>query len=587
MYHKLYHNLFKTHFRILFLLFAFMSGVLIACIRHSPHTPDSEFLAFTNRLFREELESSTISLHYTVSDPASFNIHNYPITLGSISSQSNETQVVELLTELHTIRRESLTPENQLTYDILDFHLQAQKSLCAYPLLWEPLSPTLGVQAQLPILLAEYTFRNKQDFLDYFALLEKIPSYFQQILAFEQEKSMAGLFMNDTSAQRIIDQCSAFLSPSEENYLVSVFQEALASCTFLSDKEQKDFQQIQLKKIQDCVLPAYQSLSQGLTKLLGSGKNPYGLYYYPQGAAYYESLLQSSVGIDTSIETIVQRLHTQLNEDYLQIRRLLTVDPQLPHKYHDLSSQMKELSTPQEMLEDLRKQIRYEFPPLENATYTVNYVCEELSPYLSPAFYLTPPIDTGQPNIIYLNPKDETDPLNLYATLAHEGFPGHMYQTLYFASTNPNPVRYLFENSGYIEGWATYIESYAYEYAPTDHNTGRYAALNRSFYLCLYSLLDIYIHYYGWTTEEVSSYLNTIGITDSQSQKEIYQILLEDPGNYLKYGLGALMICDIKESVQKDLGSNFDSAAFHKALLQIGPAPFPVIKKYLNYFLQK
>lgn len=582
----MYHILSKNRFPFLLFFAAFLLGILIAHTRHRHHSPDQEFLAFTAQVFQEELQGNTLSLHYTVSDPSSYGIHNYPITLGNVSSQSWEPALSNLQEQLHRFPRESLSLQNQLTYDIMEFTLESQRALSAHPLLQEPLSPTLGIQAQLPILLAEYTFRNKQDYLDYFALLEKVPSYFQQILAFEQEKAKAGLFMKDTTAQRIIEQCSSFLS-SKENYLVTVFQEALDSSTFLSEKERNDFQKTQHQKIRDFVIPAYQMLSQGLSDLMGRGKNPWGLFYYPQGADYYLSYLHASVGTDLPMDAIVERLHNQLNEDYLQIRRLLTVDKELPDKFHSLASQMDGCTSPQEMLEDLRKQIRYDFPSLENVTYTVNYVCDALSPYLSPAFYLTPPIDTGQPNIIYLNPLEQTDPLSLYTTLAHEGFPGHMYQTLYFASTDPDPIRVLFANSGYIEGWATYIESYAYEYAPTDHNTGRYAALNRSFYLSLYSLLDIYIHYYGWTAEEVSSYLTALGITDPEIWEEIYQILLEDPGNYLKYSLGAIMISDLKQSLQEDLGSSYSTMDFHKALLQIGPAPFPIIEQYIKSFLQK
>lgn len=583
----MYYKFHKKQFVILLFLCAFFLGVLIACLKHQRHLEDAKFLAFTGQLFQDEVSSNTLTLHYTLSEPASYGIHKYPITLGTVSSLSGKKQLLLALEKLCEINRESLSFENQLTYDILHFNFQSYLRLSPYQMLEEPLSPTLGIQAQLPVLLAEYTFNTRQDLKDYLALLDLIPSYFQQILIFEQEKSAAGLFMNDTCARRIIEQCRSFADSANENCLLSSFDEKIASCTFLSPKEKNSYQKRHLQQVLNTLLPAYDALADGLSSLLGSGQNSYGLYYYPQGASYYLSSIQASVGISDSMETIVNRLHKQLNEDYLHIRRLMTVDPALPEKCRQFSSQKEFFSDSQKMLQDLQQKSSYDFPALEKLSYTVKYVPEALAPYLSPAFYFIPPIDTGEPNSIYINQHEKMDELSLYTTLAHEGIPGHMYQTLYFSSSNPNPIRMLYANSGFVEGWATYVEQYAYQYASADYNIGQYAALNRSFFLTLYSLLDIYIHYYGWKYDEVSTYLNTLGITDTLNQADIYQILLENPGNYLKYCLGAVKIRDLKESVQKELGNAFDQTAFHKALLQIGPAPFPVIKTYIHVFLQK
>ena len=51
--------------------------------------------------------------------------------------------------------------------------------------------------------------------------------------------------------------------------------------------------------------------------------------------------------------------------------------------------------------------------------------------FLSPAFYLTPPLDTGSPNVIYINRATSHSNLELFTTLSHEGFPGHLYQTVF------------------------------------------------------------------------------------------------------------------------------------------------------------
>lgn len=124
------------------------------------------------------------------------------------------------------------------------------------------------------------------------------------------------------------------------------------------------------------------------------------------------------------------------------------------------------------------------------------YVHKSMEDFLSPAFYLTPPLDTGSPNVIYINRANSHSNLELFTTLSHEGFPGHLYQTVFFGRTQPADIRYLITSGGYVEGWATYVESYGYQYAAsllTDKAASDLTALmwkNRCINLCIYSLLD-------------------------------------------------------------------------------------------------
>ena len=68
----------------------------------------------------------------------------------------------------------------------------------------------------------------------------------------------------------------------------------------------------------------------------------------------------------------------------------------------------------------------------------IKYVSQEMQNFLSPAFYLIPALDNTEENIIYINNGHISDDLSLYTTLAHEGYPGHLYQTTYFASKTPS-----------------------------------------------------------------------------------------------------------------------------------------------------
>lgn len=587
-------HLFKKQKLLPYLLImtAFFIGLFSAHIRKLTWSEDLQFQQFTNTFFKEEVASNTLTLHYTLADPESYGIHKQNITLGTIalpfsSKDASQKERLNLLRQkLNTFHPKNLSFTNQVTYDSLKLILETTCQSTSYPFLSEPLSPTLGIQAQLPILLAEYTFRTQKDVEDYLELLGEIPDYFQEIISYEESKAQYGYFMKHTTAKKIIEQCNTFTNNPEQNYLLSVFDYKIQECDFLDDTQKKHFLKKNKHLISTALIPSYQMLSRNLTKLKDSGKNPYGLYYYPNGTDYYLCLIQSSTGIYDSIDFLTNRLKAQMHSDYKQIQKLLSTNQNLPKQCDDNKTAQTINLSPAEMLSHLQKQMTSDFPFLSKVDYSIKYVHKDLEPYLSPAFYLTPPIDTLTPNNIYINPYTNQKGLSLYATLAHEGFPGHLYQTLYSSNANTDPIRKLLSNSGFVEGWASYIESYAYEYAPVHNEIGQYMALNRSFYLCLYSLLDIYIHYYGWTFSQTADYLNTLGINDKAAQKEIYQILIEDPANYLKYCLGSLYIQDLKEYAKQTYPDTFDCKKFHQALLTIGPVPFPVLKKYLIPYME-
>ena len=130
-----------------------------------------------------------------------------------------------------------------------------------------------------------------------------------------------------------------------------------------------------------------------------------------------------------------------------------------------------------------------------------------LQEYLSPAFYLTPAIDGYLDNVIYINPAEHYQGLELYTTLAHEGYPGHLYQSVYFQSLSPDPLRSILGTGGYTEGWATYVEMHSYGSLEPGYKGCRHRPEKPrpSAAPGLASLLDIGIHYRGYSLEDVSA----------------------------------------------------------------------------------
>ena len=199
---------------------------------------------------------------------------------------------------------------------------------------------------------------------------------------------------------------------------------------------------------------------------------------------------------------------------------------------------------------------------------------KDMESYLSPAFYLIPCIDNTEKNVIYINRSHNMEKLHLYTTLAHEGYPGHLYQTTYFASKKPNPVRSLLTFGGYVEGWATYAEMCSYYLTPLEKKQAVLAQKNNSLLLGLYARADIGIHYDGLSLQDTIKFFSKYGIQDKETIGEIYQLIVSTPANYLKYYIGYVEILELKKEAADKKGKKFSQKEFHRAVLDIGALPF-------------
>ena len=553
-------------------------GILLlsGCQSETSAGQNRQFRQFTKQLFCQELSSNTISLHYTLKNPKEYDIRENEVTFGTFPTDNkNLLAAVENLEEvLKTFDYNKLSVENSLTYDVLKCYLNMTERDAEYILYDEPMGLVSGEQTQLPVILSEYPFYEQSDVDTYLQLMKTTPEYFASLLKFEQKKSKAGLFMSDKMAEQVIEQCKAFRDMGENNYLYSTFAERVQTVTSLSDKQKSDYIQKNARMMKAYVLPAYDNLICTIEKLKGSGKNEQGLCYLPKGKDYYEQVVEASTGSTRSVEEIRDMTRRQMTEDLEAMERVMQ------NSEREVNAAIPQ--NPVSILQDLQTKILTSFPELPDTTYEVKYVPKAMQEHLSPAFYMIPAIDAYNENVIYVNEAQIGNTMTLFTTLAHEGYPGHLYQTVYFANTNPDPIRTILNFGGYVEGWATYAEMCSYYLAPLTKDQATLLQKNSSIVLGLYTLADIGIHYDGWSREDAIAFYKKYGIGDEDNINRIYDLILGSPGNYLKYYVGYVEFLELKKDWVKEYGSQASQKEFHKAVLDVGPAPFKVVEKYIG-----
>lgn len=553
-------------------------SIIYAAILSPAGKSTGSFSEFCTTLFREEMKSNTMNLHFTLKDPKAAGIDSYEITLGSLSGDSPHNQarqLKKLSEELKKYSHRSLKGKDRLTCRLLSDYISRQQNLAAYPYYDEPLTPSGGVTSQLPVLLAEYTFRNTRDIKDYLGLLSQMDTYFLGILDYEQKKADAGLFMSDEACLKVIEGCEVFTEHPDDNFLIDTFSNRLNAMDGLTDTQKNAYLKQHSKVLSDHVIPAYSQMIKGLTMLLGRGHNNWGLCNFPEGKAYYEAVVSADTGCDDSVEDLFSQIAKARREDLTFCQNLLEKNPKLASQSPKPDAALKEENA---MLSRLQKEILTDFPAPPQTDVEICHVDPALSEYLAPAFYITAPIDDISHNRIYINnAKNDTD-IYYFTTLAHEGYPGHLYQTICTSSYGAPEVLSLLNYPGYTEGWATYTEMQSFYYAGLDQDLASLLQHNQAATLSLYATADIGIHYFGWEKEKNAAFWSEYGVDDTATVKRITDLILEEPGNYLKYYVGYLKFRQMREQLALE-NKSFSVSAFHEAILRTGPSPFSVLEE--------
>lgn len=575
-------------------LIAVLAGIMILCgvgavlLLGNRGSVSERFDAYIDDLFLEDVVGNTINLHYTLAYPENYGITDYEVTLGDYSTDDVDEayqELEEMKAELLKFDRSKLTDEQRLTYDILLDSVETSLSVRDLTYYDEWLGVISGYQAQLPVILAEYTFRTEKDIQDYLELISQIDEMYEEVIVFEEKKSEAGLFMADYVADEVIAQCEEFIADPEENYMIEIFEDKIEEFEGLSKEKKEEYIQENYDIITTQVVEGYQTLIDGLTSLKGTGTNELGLCYYEDGKEYYEYLVRVKTGSDESVRRLQRKVSSFMTDRLRMAQNVIMEDPMI---YYDFVDYEYEMRDPEEIVEDLKDKIEEDFPSPPSVDYTIKYVHPSMEEHMSPAFYLTTPIDDLQNNLIYINGQKNSEDTNLYSTLAHEGYPGHLYQNAYTNSSDIPPIRNLMSYNGYSEGWATYVEfEYSYDYMGMSEGLADVASINTALSLGLYAYADMGVHYDGWDRDDLADYLADFGIEDADVTDDVFNALVEEPANYLSYFVGYLQFVELRDMAQKELGRHFDAKEFHKFLLETGPAPFYIIENYMEEWMRE
>ncbi len=544
----------------------------------APIYAEESFSDFENKLFQEMMESDYTTMHFALKDYSKLGIEKPDLTIGDASWDDYEETIEEYeayLDELYAFDYDSLTDTEKTDYKTIEAYLSQQIQLNSYPYFDWAFNSSTGVIDNLLTTFTEFPFYEKEDFDDYLTVLSTVPDYLNECLEVTKKQAEKGYFLTDTMLQDTEDAINKFIEKTDDNELIRIFEENVDAFDGLSDSEKKAYKEKNRDIVLNSYIPAYQKVGEELLKLKGSRNGEYNVCSLEDGTNYYQAYAQYQTSMNTDVETMLDICTQFLNQTIVSLYDLIEL-------HSDEINDEIDLETAEDVLAYLEQHLD-EFPELKKVDYNVKYLDASVASDSVVAYYLSPPIDDVQENVIKVNGDNISDTTDLYMTLSHEGFPGHLFQFNYYYSTNPANIRTQLTSMGYQEGWAMYAEGQALSVSNMNTYSSEYQTLNNEMSYVLDAAVDLGVNGLGWSISDVESYLDNLGL-NSESAKSLYNYMTEYPGVLLSYGVGVAMFELLENKAVEALGDDFDQKEFNTVLLKNGPRPFELVEEDVNVY---
>lgn len=530
-----------------------------------------------DHLYWDLLSYSPADLHFLQNSTEEIPI-SMENPLGSFVEETEEQK--QLLTDakasLESITRKDLTSHQRQVYLSLRDYIDDTLTLLDLPDYSSTLGASTGLLSGADTYFSEYYLLSEEDVSRYISLLQDIPRFLGEIEKELDYQESIGYTPSSYTFETLLERKDDLTDPEEHPYLeafVSNIQEA-----GLSDQTVSSYTEQVTSILSDTVIPAYESFFDYIEEKSKTASESRGLCKYDQGKEYYAAMARIYTGTDMTPEEMMTYLQKKVAADLGSMSRILIMDESVMDRMDSITVPSND---PDEILSVLRENTLKLFPEIENLDYQISYLPEALEIDNVVAYYLTPPYDLTGRNIIRVNQNaTDGDDALLWTTLAHEGFPGHLYQTQYYMQNSfQYPIERLLSSTGTSEGWALYTERLSLDWAGVDSSLADVYSYNSSIGMAIMSICDIGINYMDWSLSDLCDFLVTYyGEIEQEDAQEIYDSLVSDPAIYLAYGVGYYQICDLFDSIS----SNYSSEqSMYTAFLKKSSLSFRLLNKYL------
>ncbi len=521
-----------------------------------------------------------------------------PVTEESIEGARSALQYYNQL--LNTIKFSKLNSEkDKITYRSLRYALNTYLAYYQSPYAatfsligGSYISADGGFVADFSDVVENYAFRTEDDIRDLLSITNSTKDAFATYLDYARDRKNAGYHLFNYTVTAMQDYLNDVLQKGQSYYLYSFIDSKLDKATFLSQTAKQSYKADFETALTTKFMVGVRDLAQGLEAY----KNPeektqksYLASYGDAGKAYYQWLFQQKTGL---MSADLWDVYVELYQKYTSYRTAMngvkdTVDalqdtePAVYEEFYKYVNGEKiflDSSDPQVLLDYLKTAAKSIVPDLKNQPQIefkyLDSTVEQITSTL--AYYLRSPLDDENAvESITINGYQMTeDPSNLLATIAHEGYPGHLYAYVNAKESDLSLITHCNSCITFSEGWAMYVELALLNHIASGTQNKAlklYCQYNANEIIAGYVsslLMDMNINYFGQTVAEY--------VADGYDEDTAVRIIegyMEKPSIYVSYGYGMLVMIDVHDQARQQLGSAYNEVEFNGKLLSEGFGP--------------
>ncbi|MDO5504762.1 MAG: DUF885 domain-containing protein [Pseudoxanthomonas suwonensis] len=573
---------------VLLLCFVLSSGVLQAQTVDPAETRKLHafFDAQWERGLRESPERASLN------GDRRFNDRWSDLDLDAIAARHQATR--DALAELGTIRREALSSEDRLNYDVMQWQLERSIQRHRFGQHLLPVSHRGGPQTMGQIA-ASLQFNSARDYRDWLARMRAVPQRLEQVTALMREGMASGHVPPRVLMQRVPPQIAMQIvedAQSSQFYLpFRRFPDTIPAI------ERTALQAEAKQVIVDAIVPAYRRFAAFFDEqYLPVTRDSIAATDLPDGKAWYDFLAETFTTTDLTAEQIHQiglREVARIRGEMEKIREEVGFQGDLAAFFEHLRTDPKFFyKTPEALMEAylaISKRIDPETVKIARTIprmpYGVRPIPDNIAPDTTTAYYQGPALDGSRAGFYYVNLyRPEVRPTwEMMALSLHEAVPGHHFQIARAQELGELPK---FRRSGgftaYIEGWGLYAERLGYDMGLYEDPYDRMGQHAYDMWRAVRLVVDTGMHAKGWSRQQAIDYfLENAPKTEADITNEIDRYI-GNPGQALAYKIGQLKISELRERAEQALGADFDIRDFNDAVLETGAVPLQVLEAHID-----
>lgn len=517
--------------------------------------------------------------------------------LAPAAIKAHENHLRDTLTRLHALDRNTLSPGDQLNYDLFRTDTEAALRASELRLYLLPVSQRDGIQLSdgLTELLR---FETVKDYEDWIGRLKAFPKLMDQIIALMREGLKAKMLWPKVVMQRVSGQIGKQLvaNPDESGF----FKPFLNFPAGIGQSDRDRLSAAGRVAVNDQVVNSFQKFREFFqNEYFPACFDAVGVWQMPTGAEIYAYLARRETTTNLTPEQIHQKGLSEVARIRAEMQRImekvgykgtlqeffqkLRTDPQFYYK------------TPAELLDAYRAVAKRidptlvkVFKTLPRMPYGVIPIPDNQAPDTTTAYYNEGAVDGSRPGYYNVNLyKPETRPkYEMMALSMHEAVPGHHLQIALAMELGeiPNFRRYG-GYTAFIEGWALYSESLGDELGLYDDPYAKFGQLTYEMWRAVRLVVDTGMHYYRWDRQKAIDFFRDNAAKTEQDIVNEIDRYITDPGQALAYKIGELKIKELRTRATTALGSNFDLREFHDVVLHSGAVPLEVLEYNIDAWI--